>query len=302
MEPRATICDVGPRDGLQSDNVTLAPAVRTDFCRRLADAGLPRVEAASFVHPGRVPQMAGAEEVVEGLEPRPGVRWAGLVLNERGLERALGTTVDEIHLSYGVTDSFTRANQGMSAGEAAEAAERMIGAAHAAGRPVAATLSVAFGCPYEGEVDPGVVVEHAARLGAAGADEILLADTIGVGVPSQVRRLVPAVAAASPGARVGLHLHDTRGTGLANADAGLECGVSLFDASVAGLGGCPFAPGSTGNIATEDLVYMLERMNVATGIDLDALLGVATWLESVLGRELPGRVLRAGPFPARSAA
>jgi hydroxymethylglutaryl-CoA lyase/(R)-citramalyl-CoA lyase len=302
VEHRATICDVGPRDGLQSDNVTLDPGVRAELCRRLADAGLPRVEAASFVHPGRVPQMAGAEQVVEALEPRPDVRWAGLVLNERGLERALATAVDEVHLSYGVTDSFTEANQGMTASEAAGAAERLIGAAHAAGRPVSATLSVAFGCPYEGEVDPGLVIEHAALLGAAGADEVLLADTIGVGVPSQVRRLVPAVAAAAPGARIGLHLHDTRGTGLANADAALECGVSLFDASVAGLGGCPFAPGSSGNIATEDVVYMLERMNVATGIDLDALLGVAAWLEGVLGRDLPGRVLRAGPFPARRAA
>jgi hydroxymethylglutaryl-CoA lyase/(R)-citramalyl-CoA lyase len=293
----ALICDVGPRDGLQNDPAIVAPETRAELCRRLAAAGLRRVEAASFVHPKLVPQMAGAEEVFAALEPTEGVTWSALVLNVRGLERALAAGAREVHAAYPVSETFAQRNQNMTTEEAAQAAEAIIAGAHEAGARATATLGTAFGCPFEGHVDPGRVTEHVARMAAAGADEIMLADTIGAGAPAQVRRLIPAAQAAA-NTPVGLHLHNTRNTGYANAYAGLEHGVTLFDASVGGLGGCPFAPRATGNIATEDLVYLLEGEGVATGIDLDALIGVAEWLGDVLGgRELPGLVQRAGGFP-----
>ena len=295
-----TLCDVGPRDGLQNEPTPLAPEVRAELCGRLADAGLPRVEAASFVNPQRVPQMAGAEEVVAALPQREGVSWSALVLNERGLERALAAGVREIHLAYPLTDAFARANQNTTVEEAASAAARMVARAHAAGARASVTLSVAFGCPFQGPVDPDRVVAHVARMAQAGADEVMLADTIGVAVPRQVRELVPR--AQVEGVPVGLHLHNTRNTGYANAAAGLEAGVALLDGSVGGLGGCPFAPRATGNVATEHLLYMLEGEGVGTGVDLEALIAVAAWLEGVLQRELPGLVHRAGPAPTGAAA
>jgi hydroxymethylglutaryl-CoA lyase/(R)-citramalyl-CoA lyase len=293
-----TLCDVGPRDGLQNHAVTLEPAVRAELCRRLAATGLPRVEAVSFVHPGRVPQMAGAEEVLAALDgDGGGASFSALVLNARGMERAQAAGVREVHVAYPVTDTFGRRNQNMTADEGAQVAAGIVAAGHNAGAVVTVTLAVSFGCPFEGRVDPGVVVDHARRMGAAGADEIVLADTIGVGVPAQVRRLVPAVAEAAPGVPVALHLHNTRNTGYANAVAGLEHGVRLFDASVGGLGGCPFAPRATGNIATEDLVYLLEGEGIDTGVDLDALIATSEWLGGQLGHDLPGLVHRAGGFP-----
>jgi isopropylmalate/homocitrate/citramalate synthase len=298
---RVTLCDVGPRDGLQNDEVTLSPGARAELSVRLADTGLPRVEVASFVHPKLVPQMAGAEDVFAALEPRPGTTYAALVLNRKGLERALAAGAREIHTSYGVTDSFNRRNQNSSAEESAAATEEMIATAHEAGRTITATLSVAFGCPFEGRVDPGVVIEHVRRLAAAGADEVMLADTIGVGVPAQVRRLLPDALAASGGTPVGLHLHNTRNTGYANALAAVEAGVTLLDASIGGTGGCPFAPRATGNIATEDLVYMLQGMGIETGIELAALLGTTEWLAAQLGKDLPGLTYKAGDFPAVAA-
>jgi hydroxymethylglutaryl-CoA lyase/(R)-citramalyl-CoA lyase len=291
-----TLVEVGPRDGLQNDPRVLAPSLRAELCDRLAATGLPRIEAGSFVRPEAVPQMAGAEDVFGALRRRPGVVYAALALNERGLERALAAGADEIHASYPLTDSFARRNQNVTTEEGAEIAARIVAAAHAAGRRASVTLSVAFGCPFEGPVDPALVLEHVRRQAEGGADEILLADTIGVGVPRQVRQLVPAALAETGGRPVGLHLHNTRNTGLANADAGLEAGATILDASVGGLGGCPFAPRATGNIATEDLLYMLDGMGVETGVDLDALIGVAEWLAGVLGRDLPGLVYRAGPF------
>jgi len=286
------LCDVGPRDGLQNDPAILPPAVRAELCARLAATGLRRVEAASFVHPKRVPQMAGAEEVIAALDGNGSTTWVALVLNEKGLERALAAGVREIDLSYPLTDGFAAANQNTTVAAAAEATERMIGAAHAAGARAVVTLGVAFGCPFEGRVDPGRVADHVARMAAAGADAVLLADTIGVGVPRQVRDLV----ARSAPVRVGLHLHNTRNTGYANAYAGLEAGVRRLDASVGGLGGCPFAPRATGNVATEDLLYLLDGEGVETAVDLEALIGVADWLAGVIGRQLPGLVHRAGPF------
>lgn len=293
--PTPLVCDVGPRDGLQNDAVVLAPETRAELCRRLAGAGVRRVEAASFVDPRRVPAMAGAEEVVEALGDRV-FELAGLALNARGAERALAAGVDRLHTSYGMTDAFGLRNQNAGVEQGARMASDLIGLAHAAGREVSVTLSVAFGCPFTGEVDPGLVLEHAQRMAEAGAVELLLADTIGVAVPAQVRHLLPDVVTALGGRPVGLHLHDTRGTALACLEAGLEAGARVVDASIGGLGGCPFAPGATGNVATEDVVYLLERSGIDTGVDLDALIAVAQWLAGELGHDLPGRVLHAGPF------
>ncbi|RKQ87802.1 hydroxymethylglutaryl-CoA lyase [Solirubrobacter pauli] len=286
-----SICDVGPRDGLQNDKVTLDPRTRAELCTRLAGAGLTRIEAVSFVHPKLVPQMAGAEEVFEHLPTDDGVAYSSLVLNRKGLDRALATATTEIHVAYPVTDTFAQRNQNVTVEQAAQIATEII---QATDLKVTATISVAFGCPFEGKVDPGRVIEHAHRMAEAGADEVILADTIGVGTPHQVKQLVPE--ALKSGKPVGLHLHNTRNTGYANAYAGLEHGVTVFDASVGGLGGCPFAPRATGNIATEDLVYLLENEGVVTGVDLDALIEVAHWLSATMGKELPGLVQRAGNF------
>lgn len=294
-----TICDVGPRDGLQNETETFAPGVRAVLVDRLAAAGLPRVEAVSFVHPDRVPQMAGAEEVVEAIERRKGVVYAGLVLNEKGYDRLVAAGLDEAHLSFGATESFNRRNANASVEESVVAAGRIGERSRADGIPLVVSISVAFGCPFEGPVAPERVVALAESIVDAGADEVVLADTIGVAVPGQVRSLVEAC--SELGRPVGLHFHNTRSTGFANAYAAIQAGATLFDASVGGLGGCPFAPRATGNIATEDLVYLLHGEGVETGVDLDALIGVAEWLEGVLGRELPGQVYRAGGFPAATA-
>jgi isopropylmalate/homocitrate/citramalate synthase len=295
---RVTVVEVGPRDGLQNEPDVLAPEVRAELVRRLASSGLGVIEAASFVDPRRVPQMAGAEEVVAALDRASGVVYAGLALNERGYDRLAVAGLDEARFSFGATESFNQRNQNASVQESLEAATRIVARGRADGIRTAVTISVAFGCPFEGEVDEGRVLELAAEVADAGPDTLLLADTIGVGVPGQVRRLVSAAAAL--GVQLGGHFHNTRNTGYANALAALEAGASVLDASVGGLGGCPFAPNATGNIATEDLVYLLEREGVETGIDLDALIAVSEWLESVLGRRLEGQVYRAGPFPAAS--
>jgi isopropylmalate/homocitrate/citramalate synthase len=234
--------------------------------------------------------------VLAALAGRGEASWSALVLNPRGLERARASGVTDIHLAYAVSDTFGVRNQGQTAEEGARLAQEMVRAVKAAGGRVNVTLSTAFGCPFEGPVDPGVVVEHVARMAAAGADEVLLADTIGVAVPRQVRGLVASALDAAGGRPVGVHLHNTRNTGYANAVAGLEAGATLLDASVGGLGGCPFAPDATGNIATEDLAYLLDGEGVRTGVDLDALIGVAGWLEERLGTRLPGLLHRAGTF------
>jgi isopropylmalate/homocitrate/citramalate synthase len=292
MAAAVTICDVGPRDGLQNEEQTLEPSVRAELVNRLAAAGLPKVEAVSFVSPERVPQMAGAEEVVAGIDRRDGVAYSGLVLNEKGYERFAATGLDELHFTLAATEAFNRRNANRSVDESVEELGRI-----RTESPVSVSISVSFGCPFEGEVDPQDVLRLAERVTEAGADEVLFADTIGVGVPRQVRELV--CGASGLGVPVGVHLHDTRSTALANAYAAVETGATLFDASVGGLGGCPFAPRATGNVATEDLVYLFHGEGLKTGIDLDALVGVAEWLEEVLGRPLPGRVYRAGASSAR---
>jgi hydroxymethylglutaryl-CoA lyase/(R)-citramalyl-CoA lyase len=292
---KVTVCDVGPRDGLQNEATRLEPAVRAALVNRLAAAGLPRIEAVSFVSPQRVPQMAGAEAVVAAIEREPGVVYAGLALNERGYDRLRATALDEVHYAFAATDTFNRRNANASVEESVQTAERIAERAHGDGIRATVTIGVAFGCPFEGAVDAGYVLELAARLRAAGADEICFADTIGVAVPRQVRQIVDRAIAL--GMRpVGVHFHNTRNTGFANALAALEAGASVFDASVGGIGGCPFAPRATGNIATEDLAYLFAGEGVETGVDLDALIAVAEWLEGVLGRPLPGQVYRAGAF------
>ncbi len=287
-----TLCDVGPRDGLQNEPETLPPSVRAELVRRLAAAGLPRIEAVSFVSADRVPQMAGAEEVVAAVG-EVDAELSGLVLNERGYERLARTELARVNVTLAATESFNRRNGNASLAEAVERVERILAAS---ALPTTVTLSCSFGCPIEGEVDPGVVTGLVERLVAAGAGEIVLADTIGVATPGPVRRLVERCVAL--GVSVGGHFHDTRHTGVTCAWTALEAGATVLDVSVGGLGGCPFAPRATGNVATEDVVYLLEREGVATGVDLAALIDVARWLEELLGRELPGRVYRAGSFPA----
>ena len=289
-----TICDVGPRDGLQNDPKTLEPQVRSELVNRLAAAGLPRIEAVSFVNPARVPQMAGAEDVVEGIERVDGVVYAGLALNDRGYDRLRETALDEVHFAFSASETFNEKNQGTTVEDSVQSAERIVARAHEDGVRATVTIGTSFGCPFEGAVDAGRVLGLAARLATADPDEIVFADTVGVGVPRQVRHLVSE--GVKLGKPIGVHLHNTRSTGFANAYEAIASGASVLDASVGGIGGCPFAPRATGNISTEDLVYLLHGEGIETGIDLDELIGVAGWLEGVLGRTLEGQVYRAGSF------
>lgn len=290
-----TIVEVGPRDGLQNEPEVLDVARRVELLRRLASTGVPAMEVASFVDPRRVPQMAHAEEVVAAAGELRGIVRAGLALNERGYDRLLAAGLDEVRFSFGVTEGFNGRNQGASVEESLAVARRIVERARADGLRSTVVLSVSFGCPFEGEVEPERVVAIAERLASAQPDAIVLADTIGVAAPSAVRELVTRVHAL--GRPVGGHFHNTRNTGYANALAALGAGATVLDASVGGLGGCPFAPKATGNIATEDLVYALQREGLETGVDLDALIGVAGWLAETLGRPLEGQLYRAGRFP-----
>ena len=281
-----TLCDVGPRDGLQNEAEALEPATRAELVNKLAAAGLPRVEAVSFVRDDRVPQMARAEEVVAGISRRDGTEYSGLVLNEQGYERFAQTGLDRVNATLGATEEFNRRNGNASLDEAVARVERILAEAQ---QPATVTISVAFGCPFEGRVDPGRVAELAGRFDGA---EVVLADTIGVAAPREVGSLFERTSAA------GFHGHNTRNTGYANALAALEAGATVLDASVGGLGGCPYAPRASGNVATEDLAYLLEHEGIETGVDLDALIGISTWLEGIFGRKLEGQLYRAGNFPA----
>lgn len=290
------IVEVSPRDGLQ-DEVPVPTATKIALVERALAAGLTRVEAVSFARPDRVPAMADAEAVLAGVTRRPGTSLAGLVLNGRGLERALEAACDEVNVVVLVTETFSRRNQGMGVDEALAMAAAVAAGAAGAGVPATVTLAAAFGCPYEGTVDPDRVRRLAGRVAAAGAAEIALADTIGCAVPTEVAALVAAVADET-GLPVRVHLHNSRNAGYANAVAAVDAGAAALDASIGGIGGCPFAPGASGNVATEDLVHLLDRMGVATGARLDGLLDASRWLAGVLGRALPGQVVQAGPFPA----
>lgn len=295
---RAEIIEVGPRDGLQNQSQTLSCADKVDFIERLIAAGARRIEIASFVNPARVPQMADAEAVIAAVPARPGLTRIGLVLNERGLERAIASGIDEIGVVAVASDSFGVQNQKQTSAQSVEMAAGVIARARAAGVSVQATIAVAFGCPFEGEVKVAHVAAMARRLAAAGPREIAIADTIGVGVPAQVRALVAAIGAAAPGMALRAHFHNTRNTGIANALAAFEAGVTWLDASTGGIGGCPFAPRATGNIGTEDLVYALTRSGVETGYDLARLTAIAPWLAQKLEiGEVPAMLSRSGGFP-----
>ncbi|UHC19940.1 hydroxymethylglutaryl-CoA lyase (plasmid) [Methylobacterium currus] len=296
------IVEVGPRDGLQNDSRHLSTDAKVEMIRRLAGAGLRRIEAASFVNPKRVPQMADAEAVLARVVGLPGVSVSGLVLNERGFERALAAALREISFVAVATDTMAARNQGTTARGLVETWAGLATRAERAGLFRSVTIAVAFGCPFEGEVPLDRVIEIARALAESGVDEISLADTIGVATPRAVEERFAALAEAVPGLPMRAHFHNTRNTGYANADAALRSGVTVLDASLGGLGGCPFAPGATGNIATEDLVSMLERDRVATGVSPASLRDATLWLEGEMGRRLPGHGAHVTPWPAVLAA
>ena len=293
------IVEVAARDGLQSDPTILATADKVELITRAARAGIRRIEAVSFVNPTRVPQMADAEDVMAALPRDLGASYIGLVLNRRGFDRAVETGVDEINVVVVCTDSFAERNQGSTTAGLIDAAADIIASARAASLPVSVTLAASFGCPFEGEVPVSRLVQVAGAVAAAGPDELAIADSIGVAVPTDVSERIGAVRDAVGDIALRCHFHNTRNTGFANATAAVQAGVTVLDSSLGGIGGCPFAPNATGNIATEDLVYMLHRMGYDTGIDLDELVGVVPWIESALGHGTPGLLAKAGVFPPR---
>jgi len=297
MQRKVEIVEVGPRDGLQNEPGVVATATKIEFIERVIAAGTRRVEVTSFVHPKRVPQMADAEAVLHGLPRQAGVYYVGLVLNRKGFDRAAAAGCNEIGMAVVASDTFNQRNQGATTAESVQAWLEIAAAAHAAGIRPQVTVSAAFGCPFEGEVAAERVVELAVAVAQGNPCEIAIADTIGVGVPSQVSDLVGRLRQALPGMPLRCHFHNTRNTGIANAYAAVEAGVSVLDASVGGIGGCPFAPAATGNIPTEDLLYMLARMGIDTGVDLEQAIATGRWLQDQLGRSVPGMLVKAGAFP-----
>lgn len=291
------IIDVGPRDGLQNESEILDVGTRLAFIAKLADAGIRRMEAASFVNPKRVPQMADAEDVMAGLPDNDGVTYIGLVLNRRGLDRALEAGCREVNYALVASDTFSQKNQGTTIEEAVDVYEDIAAVAKAAGVRCSLTISTAFGCPFQGEVPAERVIGLVERVAGDDTYEIALADTIGCAVPNQVADLFGAVMEIAPGARLRAHFHNTRNTGLANCYAAVEAGVQSIDASAGGIGGCPFAPRATGNVPSEDLVYMLERMGIDTGIDIDKLIAAGDWIGEQLGHAIPAMIGKAGVFP-----
>jgi len=313
MERAVTIVEVAPRDGLQSDGAVVPTEAKLELIQRCVDAGIRRIEATSFVNPKRVPQMADADDVMAGLHRRRGAAppdapirrasFIGLVLNRRGVERALDAGCDEVNAVVPVSDTFSERNQGTDTAGAIAVWEQVAELARGAGVPASVTLTTSFGCPYEGEVSLERLAEVVARCAAAGGDEIALADTIGVAVPTDVRaRLEVAreeLGRVGTGQSLRVHFHNTRNTGVACVATAVEEGVTVVDSSLGGIGGCPFAPNATGNVPTEDVAYMLERMGRPTGVDLHALVSTVQWMESpaLLGRGVPGLLSRAGVFP-----
>lgn len=297
-----TIVEVAARDGLQSDPAMLSTEEKVELINRVAGAGIRRIEAVSFVNPERVPQMADADEVMAALPRSSGVSYIGLVLNHRGFERAVKAAVDEINVVVVASDTFAQKNQNTDTSGLIDVWNGIAGPAREAGLGTSVTVAASFGCPFEGEVSVERLVDVVGRIAEHEPDEIALADSIGVAVPTDVRERVAAVRSVIGDARLRCHFHNTRNTGLANAAAAVEAGVRVLDSSLAGIGGCPFAPNATGNIPTEDLVYLLERMGCDTGVDLDALITDVGWLEGVLEHPTPGLLARAGNFPPASAA
>jgi hydroxymethylglutaryl-CoA lyase len=298
MSAHVDVVEVGPRDGLQSEPQAVPTTAKIEFIQRALAAGVRRVEVTSFVNPKKVPQMADAEEILRALgAPPAGVHFIGLVLNRRGFERAVAAGCNEVGMAVVASDTFNRRNQGVSTEESIAVWLDIAREAERAGVRAQVTVSAAFGCPFEGEIAVERVVEVVQRVAAARPFEIALADTIGVGVPTQVGELVARVREAVPGIPLRCHFHNTRNTGFANVYAALQAGVRTFDASLGGIGGCPFAPAATGNIATEDLLYLLHRAGYSTGISLDAAIETAKWLQERLGRTVPGMLAKAGGFP-----
>lgn len=298
MNTKVDIVEVSPRDGLQNESVVLSTEDKVELVERAVQAGARRVEVTSFVNPSRVPQMADADEVMAALPRHAGVSYAGLVMNRRGLDRALAARVDEVDVVVVATDTFCGRNQAMTTEQACEVAAELVQEARSAGVFTTITVAASFGCPFEGEVPPERLRQVLTRVVDAGPDELALADTIGVAVPSDIyARLALARDVAGAAMPLRLHLHDTRHTGVANAAAAVLAGVTTLDASIGGAGGCPFAPNATGNVATEDLVYLFDRMGVTSGLDLASIMAAVAWLEQRLGKQLPGALLRAGTFP-----
>ena len=298
MTRRIDIVEVGPRDGLQNDPADLSTSQKLEFIDRLIECGVKRMESGSFVSPRAVPKMADSAEVFAGLDRSKPVRHIALALNEKGVRRAIDARADEINFVLVAGDGFGRRNQGMTPQESADMLMQCAPLVHDAGIPLSATISVAFGDPYDGDIADGVVGGLAAQAQRAGVAEIGLGDTIGVADPWLVERRIDEVRMYAPDVYLRLHFHDTRNTGLANVAAAVKAGVDVIDASCGGIGGCPFAPAATGNVATEDVVYMLERAGFETGLDLSKLIETANWLEGVLGHPVSSSLTRAGGFPA----
>lgn len=296
------LLEVGPRDGLQMESTVVPTAVKVELIERLLRAGLKRIEVTSFVNPKKVPQMADAEELLSRLKRPDDVWFTGLVLNRKGLDRAIAAGCNEIGMVVVASDTFNRRNQGASTEESIAAWLDISKSAQAAGVRAQVSVSAAFGCPFEGEVPVHRVIEIAKRVAEGEPSEICFADTIGVGVPTQVTEILTKAREALPGVRLRCHFHNTRNTGIANAFAAVEAGAVALDASIGGVGGCPFAPAATGNISTEDLLYMLDRSGIQTGVSLPALIETARWLQEQLGRPIPGMLMKAGPFPKAAGA
>ncbi|HRH19041.1 MAG TPA: hydroxymethylglutaryl-CoA lyase [Brevundimonas sp.] len=303
MSRSIEIVEVGPRDGLQNEKTVISTEDKIELINRLEAAGSRRLETVSFVHPGRVPQMADAEAVMAGLALNPDVTRIGLVLNVRGWDRAVETGVDQANVSIAASDGFALKNAGLTVAQQVEMLGEIVGRSHnmggapGSGPAVTAIISTVWGCPFDGEVSDDQVAAVVRDVAALGVQEIGLADTIGVGDPWAVRRKIEVAKKAAPDATLRLHFHDTRNTAMANIFAGVEAGIDVIDASVGGIGGCPFAPGATGNVATEDVVYMLGRAGFETGYDLDALIETARWIGERIGRSRPSALSRAGGWP-----
>ncbi|WP_421790471.1 hydroxymethylglutaryl-CoA lyase [Hyphobacterium sp.] len=298
MPRRIEIVEVGPRDGLQNDPVLMPTEVKIEFVERLIAAGVTRMEAASFVHPKLVPAMADSDEVMQRVPRRDGVKYIGLALNERGMRRALDAGCDEVNFVMVASEGFGKRNQNATPEETADLFDKIAVLAQDDGVPVSVTISVAFGDPFDGEVPVDTIAMLAERAAKAGAMELALGDTIGVATPWDVRERIDAVRAVVPDIRLRMHFHNTRNTALANAYAAVESGVDVIDASVGGIGGCPFAPAATGNVATEDIVYMFERGGFETGLDLGKLIETAKWLETEgLKHPVESMLSKAGGFP-----
>jgi hydroxymethylglutaryl-CoA lyase len=297
MTKSVEIVEVGPRDGLQNEKTLVSTQDKVAFIHRAIDAGAKRIEIASFVHPKRVPQMADAEDVVRELAQIDGVTRIGLTLNKRGALRALEAGVDQLGAVCVASDGFGLKNQNQTSAQTVETAKEIVSLARAEGGTAQVTISTAFGCPFDGEVAQSHVLEIVNQLADCGASEVALADTIGVAVPAQVSRLVQETKEIIAPIPVRVHFHNTRNMAIANVWAAIEAGATIIDSSIGGIGGCPFAPAATGNVATEDVLYLLNRSGIEHGLDLDRIIGTAKWLETLLGAKVPSMLAAAGDFP-----